>query len=98
VTLPIWVQVEKMTDEELMQLREYIDRRLGKRSSSQVIGRRNYRDGWLQLERRRYPKSGTERGPYWYYKFVQDGKNRSLYIGKTDDPESKVDEKLREGK
>ena len=93
--LPIWAQMEKMTEEELMQLRDYIDKRLGQRSSH-VIERRNYRDGWLQLEIR-YTEKGTERGPYWYFKFVRDGKNHTLYIGKTDDPEGKVDEKMGEG-
>jgi hypothetical protein len=64
---------------------------------STVVERRNYGNGILQLERRAYRRKGgglTERGPYWYFHYRQGGKQRTLYIGKTDDPETVVDEKL----
>jgi hypothetical protein len=52
----------------------------------------------LQLEGRAYRrrKDGevTERGPYWYFHYREGGRQRTLYIGKTDNPEAKVDEKL----
>jgi len=36
----------------------------------------------------------TERGPYWYFHYREGGKQRTLYVGKTEDPEAVVDEKL----
>jgi hypothetical protein len=35
----------------------------------------------------------TERGPYWYFHYRDGGRQRTLYLGKTDNPEAKVDEK-----
>jgi hypothetical protein len=58
------------------------------------VGRRDYRDGLLQLETRHYAPTGDARGPYWYYHYRQDGRQRTLYVGKTDEPESVVDTKL----
>ena len=34
----------------------------------------------------------VERGPYWYFHYRQGGRQRTLYIGKTENPEAKVDE------
>jgi len=50
-----------------------------------------HKDGYLQLELRRYVRrdgSARERGPYWYFQFHEGGKRRKLYLGKTSDPES----------
>ncbi len=67
---------------------------------STVVERRDYQNGILQLERRAYrrKKDGglTQRGPYWYFHFREGGRQRTLYIGKTDNPETVVDEKLGE--
>ena len=52
---------------------------------------RPHEDGYLQLELRRYVRrdgSTRERGPYWYFQFHEDGKRKKLYLGKTSDPES----------
>jgi hypothetical protein len=49
------------------------------------------RDGYLQLELRRYIRrdgSARERGPYWYFQYHEGGKRKKLYLGKTSDPES----------
>jgi len=50
----------------------------------------------LQLEGRAYrrKKDGelTETGPYWYFHYREGGRQRTLYLGKTDNPEAKVDE------
>jgi hypothetical protein len=95
-------QVERMNPEELNQLQEAIDRRrqqLGDEPVSTVVERRNYGNGILQLERRAYRRRDgglTDRGPYWYFHFREGGRQRTLYIGKTDDPETLVDEKLGE--
>jgi hypothetical protein len=95
-------QVERMNPEELNQLQEAIDRRrqqLGDEPVSTVVERRNYGNGILQLESRAYRRKDgglTDRGPYWYFHFREGGKQRTLYIGKTDNPETVVGEKLGE--
>jgi hypothetical protein len=95
-------QVERMNIEELDQLQEAIVQRkqqLGDKPVSTVVERRNYGSGILQLERRAYRRKDgglTERGPYWYFHYRQGSKQRTLYIGKTDNPEAVVDEKLGE--
>ena len=63
---------------------------------SYVVEQRAHADGWLQAEMRVYVrKDGTraERGPYWYFRHHQDGKQKKAYLGKTDDPEGKLLEK-----
>ena len=64
---------------------------------STIEERRDYRDGVLQLEKRAYRRKDgglTERGPYWYFHYRQGGTQRTLYIGKADNPETVVDERL----
>ena len=63
-----------------------------------VVEARPYGDGWLQLEMRTYErKSGgvSERGPYWYFRYHEGGRQRKLYLGKTEDPEAEVEERRR---
>lgn len=58
---------------------------------SGVVEYRPHADGTLQKEvRRYYRKDGTakEQGPYWYFRYHEGGKQKKLYLGKTDDPES----------
>jgi hypothetical protein len=91
-----------MDDRELERLQEAIDHRRGepKKKQSTVLERREHRNGVLQLEGRAYrrKKDGelTERGPYWYFHYREGGKQRTLYIGKPDNPEAVVD-KIMEG-
>jgi hypothetical protein len=59
-----------------------------------VVERRSYASGILQLELRANPKTGTQRGPYWYFHYREGGRQRTLYVGKTDDPEAAIAEKL----
>ena len=93
--------IADMNDRELDRLQAAIDRRRGqlKKKLSTVIERREHRNGLLQLEGRAYQrkKDGglTERGPYWYFHYREGGRQRTLYIGKTDDPEAKVDEIMK---
>jgi hypothetical protein len=95
-------QVEQMNAEALDRIQEAVDRRrrqLGDEPVSTVVERRNYGNGILQLERRAYRRKDgglTERGPYWYFHFREGGKQRTIYVGKTDDPEAVVNEKLGE--
>jgi hypothetical protein len=96
----IVASIEQLNSEQLDQLQEAIDRRrqqIGGGPVSTVVERRDYRNGILQLERRAYRRKDhglTERGPYWYFHYREGGEQKTLYIGKSDDPEGKVDEKL----
>jgi hypothetical protein len=96
-------RIAEMDEREIDELQAAIDRRRGtlKNKQSTVLERRDYRNGILQLEGRTYrrKKDGglTERGPYWYFHYREGGRQRTLYVGKTDTPEAKVDEIMKEG-
>src|ERR671911_731158 len=87
-------RINTMNAGELDRLQVAIDRRRGELngeevaptagSSSTVIERRAYGSGVLQLEMR------GESGPYWYFHHRKDGKQKTVYIGKTDAPEIKL--------
>jgi hypothetical protein len=99
---PLISQIEQTNAEELDRIQEAVDQRrqqLGDEPVSTVVERRNYGNGILQLERRAYRRKDgglTDRGPYWYFHFREGGKQRTIYVGKTDNPETVVDEKLGE--
>jgi hypothetical protein len=90
--------IETLDPRKLNRLQEAIDRRRGalKKKQSTVLERRNHRNGLLQLEGRAYRRKRdgelTERGPYWYFHYREGGRQRTLYVGRTDNPEAKVDE------
>ena len=90
--------IAEMDEQELDRLQAAIDRRRGRSKQSTVLERREHRNGVLQLEGRAYQrkKDGelTERGPYWYFHYREGGRQRTLYVGKTDNPEAVVSEKL----
>jgi hypothetical protein len=85
---------DNMGDEELDRLQAAIDRRRKQLAneeglpaagaSSTVVERRAYGSGVLQLEKR------GESGPYWYFHLRKDGKQKTIYLGKTDVPEIKL--------
>ena len=87
-------RVDAMDDEELDRLQAAIDRRRRQLAgneelptagaSSTVVERRAYGSGVLQLEKR------GENGPYWYFHHRKDGKQKTIYLGKTDAPEIKL--------
>jgi hypothetical protein len=96
--------IEQMDAEQLDQLQQAINRRrqqIGDRPLSTVVERHDHRNGVLQLERRAYrrKKDGglTERGPYWYFHFREGGRQKTMYVGQTDDPEARVDEIMTQG-
>jgi len=100
------IDITEMDEQELDRLQDAIDRRRGssknnKEKQSTVLERREYRNGLLQLEGRAYKRKKdrqlTQRGPYWYFHYREGGRQRTLYIGKTDNPEAKVDEMIGEG-
>jgi hypothetical protein len=90
--------IAHMDQQELNRLQDALDQRRGelKNKQSPVLERREYRNGLLQLEGRAYrrKKDGQlkQRGPYWYFHYREGGRQRTLYVGKTDNPEAKVDE------
>ena len=95
--------VERLNAEQLDQLQQAINRRrqqIGDRPVSTVMERRDYQNGVLQLEKRAYRRKDgglTERGPYWYFHFREGGRQKTMYLGQTDDPEAKVDEIMTKG-
>ena len=91
--------INQMNAHQLHHLQQAIDHRrqqLADRPLSTVVERRDYQNGVLQLERRAYrrKKDGklTQRGPYWYFHFREGGRQKTMYVGQTDDPEAKVEE------
>ena len=61
---------------------------------------RPHADGTLQKEvRRYYRKDGTpkEQGPYWYFRYHEGGRQKKLYLGRTDDPEDELERRLTAG-
>jgi hypothetical protein len=96
--------IEQSNAQELHHLQKAIDHRrqqIGGGPLSTVVERRDYQNGVLQLERRAYrrKKDGklTQRGPYWYFHFREEGRQKTMYLGQTDNPEAKVDEILTQG-
>jgi hypothetical protein len=88
-------QIRSMDARELDRLQSAVDRRrrelAGEEAAppatapcSTIIERRAYGSGVLQLEMR----GGS--GPYWYFHHRKDGKQKTVYIGKTEEPEIKL--------
>ncbi len=83
---------------DLIHLRDEISLRLQELGEEQspvsgVLEYRPYADGTLQAEvRRYYRKDGSvkEQGPYWYFRYHEGGRQKKLYLGKTDDPEGEL--------
>ena len=89
--------ISRLNGPDLERVRKAVERRhqqLVKQST--VVERRNHGRGILQLEYRANPKTGARRGPYWYFYWREEGKQHSLYVGKTDDPEGALSVKLVE--
>jgi hypothetical protein len=91
--------IEQMSAEELDHLQQAINRRRQQMADgplSTVVERRDYQNGILQLERRAYRRKKdsklTQRGPYWYFHFREGGRQKTMYVGQTNNPEARVDE------
>lgn len=90
--------LKNLDRDDLIRLRENLERRfreLGGESPSVsgVLEYRPYAEGTLQAEvRRYYRKDGSvkEQGPYWYFRYHEGGKQKKLYLGRTDDPEGEL--------
>jgi hypothetical protein len=86
--------ISKMSGPELEQVKEAVERQRKTLAQSTLVERRSFANGILQLEYRTNPTTGTTRGPYWYFHYREGGKQHTLYVGKTDDPERVLTEKL----
>ena len=86
--------ISAMSGPELKCVREAVDSRRERLAQSTVVERRSYGSGVLQLEYRANPNTGTTRGPYWYFHYREGGRQRTVYVGKTDDPEGTLAKKL----
>jgi hypothetical protein len=82
--------LDHLSPADLDRLQAALDARRQQTSVSSVVERRDHLDGILQLEYRANPKTGKQRGPYWYFKYRKDGKQKTVYVGSTDEPESKL--------
>ena len=90
--------LEDLDRAELERLEEALDCRLRKLRQespavSGVLEYRPYADGTLQAEIRRYVRkdgSAKEQGPYWYFRYHEGGKQKKIYLGRTDDPEAEL--------
>jgi hypothetical protein len=90
--------VAGMDGRELAELQMALDRRRAELKESGVVERRGYRNGVLQLETRAYRRKDgglTKRGPYWYFHYREGGRQRTKYLGQTDNPESRVEELMK---
>ena len=83
-----------MNGPELERIREAVECWRETLAQSTVVERLSFGSGILQLEYRTNPKTGTQMGPYWYFHYREGGRQRTLYIGKTADPERVLIEKL----
>ena len=66
---------------------------------SEVVKYLSHEDGTLQAEVRTYTRRDgglSERGPYWYFCFHEGGKQKKIYLGKTNDPETLLAKKRAE--
>ncbi len=101
-------KIKSMDREDLARLEEVLRlrrREVGeepeekKTPISDVLEYRPHADGYLQYEVRRYRRkdgSMKEHGPYWYFRYHEGGKQRTLYLGKTEDPEGLLESKRAE--
>lgn len=101
-------KIKNMDREDLAHLEEVLRlrrREVGeepeekKTPISDVLEYRPHADGYLQYEVRRYRRkdgSMKEHGPYWYFRYHEGGKQKTLYLGKTEDPEGLLESKRAE--
>src|SRR4051794_15073893 len=66
--------ISNLSGPGLDRVRKALEQRREQLKQSMVAERRNYSRGILQLEYRSNPKTGTQRGPYWYFYWREGGK------------------------
>ncbi len=65
--------ISAMSGPELERVREAVDSQRERLAQSTVVERRSHGSGVLQLEYRANPKTGTTRGPNWYFHYREGG-------------------------
>ena len=91
--------IRELEPEELKPIKAEVDRRLRDarkgpgQTKSVILKYLPYQDGHFTLEERVYKKTGRTRGPYWYFHFHEGGRQRKVYLGKTDNPEFALEHK-----
>jgi hypothetical protein len=68
-------------------------------NTTYVVERRDHADGLLQAEKKVYfrkDRSRGEVGPYWVFRYRRGGRQRSIYLGQTDQPESVLASKRKD--
>ena len=95
-----WIRFEAMlnkaSSKELRRMAQMVEKAAEEKTTQSPVERYvPYCDGYLQLEYRVNPKTGTRRGPYWMFRYHESGKQRTMYVGKADEDEAKrrVDQK-----
>jgi hypothetical protein len=88
--LEMLIMAEKTLKNKITAVR----RQKRKGGTSEAVEYVPHRDGHLQLTYH-YTKKGTRRGPYYYFVYHEQGRQKSIYIGKCSVEEAKkrVDEK-----
>lgn len=89
-------RISTLSRPELDRVHEAVTERRKELAVSGVIERRGYGGGILQLEWRADKAGNKRHGPYWYYYVREEGRQRSMYVGKTAEPETVVEAKLRD--
>jgi hypothetical protein len=79
---PILTAISTMSGPELEQIRQAVERRRETLAQSTLVERRSFANGILQLEYRTNPKTGTKRGPYWYFQLAEQ-QQRATEAGRT---------------
>ena len=90
----VCLALERMSDEQRKEVRDYANHLMGFHTNT-VEERVPYKDGYLQNEYR-FTKKGTQQGPYWYFYWFENDRQKRVYIGRADNIEEakrRVDEK-----
>lgn len=93
-------RISSLEEDDLAIVEAAVERRRSQLQSqsespraSDVVEYRPHEDGYLQAEVRYYYKKDgqiTTHGPYWYFRYHAQGRQRMLYLGKTDNPEAEL--------
>jgi hypothetical protein len=89
----VCLALDRMSDEQRKEVRDYANHLMGFHTNT-VEERVPYKDGYLQNEYR-FTKKGTRQGPYMYFYWFENDRQKRIYIGKCSVEEAKkrVDEK-----
>jgi hypothetical protein len=90
--------LNKASSKELRRMAQMVEKAAEEKTTQSPVERYvPYGDGYLQLEYRVNPKTGTRRGPYWTFRYQESGRQKMMYLGKVGEDEAKrlVDERRR---